>query len=93
MKEEQETGAARNFALAILRYLDRYPEAKDTIEGITQWWLRRERSTRVLGEVEGAVTWLLAHDFLRETRRQGVPPYYWLNPQRRAEIAMILKGP
>ena len=93
MNDEHEAAAARTFALAILRYLDRYPEAKDTIEGITQWWLRRERSTRVLGEVEGAVSWLLAHDFLLETRRRGVPPYYWLNPQRRAEIAIMLKGP
>jgi hypothetical protein len=93
VNEEDETAAPRNFALAILRYVDRYPEAKDTIEGITQWWLRRERSTRVLRDVEGAVAWLLAHDFLLETRRPGVPPYYWLNPQRRAEIATMLKCP
>jgi hypothetical protein len=82
----------RNIVREILRYLDRNPEAKDTIDGMAQWWLRREGSGPVLQDVERAVAWLLAGGFLVETRRPGVPAFYGLNHQQRETIAKLLKG-
>jgi hypothetical protein len=92
VNEEPEGIAAREIAREILRYLDYYPEAKDTLNGIAQWWLGREPSEQVLQDVERAVIWMLGQGFLLETCRPGVSPYYWLNPQRRETIAECLKS-
>jgi len=93
VNEGPEGAAAREIVREILRYLERYPEATDTLAGIAQWWLRREGSERVHGDVERAVAWLCAQGFLLETRRPGVPPYYRCNPQQREVIAKLLRGP
>src|SRR5262245_46074638 len=69
----------RAIAREILGYLATHPEAKDTLDGIVEWWLphrRRERSA-----VERAVALLLAHGVILETRRRGLPPYYQANRQ------------
>jgi len=76
---------------AILRYLEENTGAKDTLEGIAQWWLLREWSKRKIVEVEGAVSLLLSKDLIVETRRDGVQPYYRINHEKREEIARILK--
>ena len=92
MSEEPETAEAWDVARQILRYLEQYPEAKDTADGIAQWWLRREGSERSRRDVERAVTWLCSQGLSLETRRLGVPPYYQRNPQQREAIAELLKG-
>jgi hypothetical protein len=84
--------AVREIAREILRYLHLYPEAKDTLDGIAQWWLRREPSPQVLQDVERAVIWMLGHGVLLESRRPGVPPYYRLQLQQRETITKFLKG-
>jgi hypothetical protein len=92
VNEEPEAAAIRAIAREILGYLERYPEATDTIEGIAQWWLRREGNERVLWDVEQAVAWLCAQGFVLETHRPGVPPYYRRNAQQREAIAKLLQG-
>ncbi len=92
MNEEPYTTEACDITQEILRYLEHYPEAKDTIDGITQWWLRREGSKRLRRDVEQAVSWLCSQGFILETRRPGVPPYYQRNSQQRKAISKILKG-
>ncbi len=76
---------------AILRYLEAHPEAKDTVEGIAQWWLRHEWNERLLVHVERAVSWLFSQDLILEIRRPGVPPYYQRHPQQREAITKLLK--
>lgn len=80
-----------DIAWAILRYLESHPEAKDTLDGIAHWWLRREWSERLLGDVERAVALLVSRGLVLETQRQGVPPYYGLNPQKQGEISRLLR--
>lgn len=84
------TVAEWELARAILHYLESHPKAKDTLEGIAQWWLLQEWSECLLGDVEQAVTWLCSQGFIIETRRPGVSPYYQLNPQKSEEISKIL---
>jgi hypothetical protein len=88
-----EPGAATvpDIAREVLRYLDHNPEAKDTLDGIAQWWLRWEQDKLVLVDVEQAVSWLCSQGLLIETCRPGVPPYYQLNSQQREAISKILK--
>jgi len=94
-EEGKVTGGydSREIARAVLRYLKAHPEAKDTLEGIVRWWLERERSERLLEEVERAVTLLLSRDLVLETRRDGMPPYYELNPSRREAITQMTEEP
>jgi hypothetical protein len=81
----------KQIARDILSYLKKHPEAKDTLDGITQWWLLEEWNHRMRLRVQNAVSFLLSKDLIFETQRQGSPPYYQLNRQKRAEIAKILK--
>ena len=63
-------------AHAILRYRETYPEAKDTLKGIAQWWLWLELTESRLREVQRAVALLVSKGIILETRRAGVPSYY-----------------
>jgi hypothetical protein len=78
-------------ALRILAYLKEHPQAKDTIEGISQWWLGREVSTHRLADLEKAVSRLLSRDLIVSTQLKGSPPCYAVNPRKLAEISRILE--
>ena len=79
----------RKTAQAILRYLVKHPDAKDTLRGIDHWWLGGEKSKRM--NVERAVSLLLSRGVILESRRKGLPPYYQLAPRRRAAALKILR--
>jgi hypothetical protein len=89
---EPYTAADRELARAILRYLEAHPEAKDTVEGIAQWWLLHEWNERRLMQVARAVSWLCSQDLILEIRRPGVPRYYQRHPQQREAITKFLEG-
>jgi hypothetical protein len=81
-----------DLAREILRYLEVHPEAKDTVDGIAQWWLQRVGSTHGRRNIERAVALLCSHDLILETRRTGLLPYYQRNLQQREAIARLLTG-
>lgn len=58
MKREEE-----NLSEMILNYLRKHPDAGDTLEGITMWWLKKERIDATVDEVA---------DVLREMVTKGV---------------------
>lgn len=80
MRPESEKGY--EVARAILDYLYEHPDAKDTLEGIAQWWLTSEGVERELEEVESGVSILLDQGLVVEVRRGGLMPYYRLNRAR-----------
>lgn len=57
MKNEDELLSQR-----IISYLEKHPEAGDTLEGIVTWWLEQERIDRVVDEVA---------DVLRSLEKKG----------------------
>src|SRR5712692_10352631 len=79
MTEELSTANVWGIAREILRYLECHPDAKDTVDGIVQWWLRQQGSACWRRDVERALALLCSHSLILETRRPGVPPYYQLN--------------
>jgi len=93
MSEEYLATEEIQIACAILRYLQAHPEAKDTLDGIAQWWLVREWTERRVAEVERAVSFLVTEELVLQTTRTGLPPYYQLNDQKSTEISKILQSP
>jgi hypothetical protein len=76
-------------AREILRYLTEHPDAKDTLEGIAQWWLLREQQ---IAHVEMAVALLVSRNLLRAHQRGVQPAYYELNRGEEQEIARLLNA-
>ena len=70
----------------ILDYLSANPSAQDTLRGIVEWWLLKQRIQESLSEVEAAVNRLVTKGQLiaeagpdgliryRSPRREGTPP-------------------
>ena len=81
-----------DLAREILRYLETHPAAKDTVDGMAQWWLQGVGGAHGRRDVERAVALLCSHDLILETRRTGLPPYYQRNPPQREAIARSLNG-
>jgi len=79
-------------ARAILHYLQVHPHAKDTLEGIAQWWLLREWTEQRFHQIEGSIAQLVSSGLVVERKREGSPSYYWLNRAKQDEISEILSS-
>jgi hypothetical protein len=55
----------------ILAYLCAHPQARDTTEGILQWWLPQDREGLPVSEVREAVERLAAAELIRTERLPG----------------------
>ena len=82
----------QEIARAILQYLQVHPDAKDTLDGIAQWWLLKEWTARKIKDVKSGVSVLLSKGLIIERKREGLPPYYWLNRAKENEIRQILNS-
>jgi len=65
----------------ILDYLSRHPRAKDSIEGIVEWWLLEQRIVDTKREVEKVLTQLVTEKLVgREVELDGTV-YYHVSPR------------
>jgi Fe2+ or Zn2+ uptake regulation protein len=67
-----------SIAAQILSYLRRHPEAKDTLEGITEWWLLEQRVSVTKAEVKNALADLLNRGLIVQHEVMGGKTYYSL---------------
>jgi len=67
----------------ILRYLVEHRFAKDTVEGITQWWLRDLSPPPSLPEVEEALEGLAQKGWLAKTRTSSTQAF----DERKLQVA------
>jgi len=86
-----ESGSEGEIAYAILDYLLKHPDAKDTLEGIAQWWLLDRWTEQRVVDVQRAVSGLLSKGLIVETCSSGTPPHYGINRRKESEIAEVLK--
>jgi len=86
----QEQNPGEELALSILGYLQAHPDAKDTLDGISQWWVPGQSAERRVSEVAAAISLLLSKDLIVETRREGLPPYYGVHQQKEDVIRRVL---
>ena len=89
---EHRLSREEKIALQILRYMEEHPQAKDTIEGISQWWLAHEGGRYRLTEVERAMSRLVAEGLIVANKRKGSARCYGANPRKLEAISKILKG-
>jgi hypothetical protein len=76
----------------LLGYLYSHPDAKDTAEGITNWWLRARGSNVNDMEVKEAINDLVARDWLTVSGSLSHDQIYSLNPARRRELQQLLES-
>jgi len=88
---EQPSSAEDRISLRILAYLREHPQAKDTIEGISQWWLAGEGARPRLVELERALESLYSKKLILSTEGQGLPRCYAMNQVKLEEISKILR--
>jgi hypothetical protein len=74
----------------ILRYLLRHPDAQDTLEGISEWWLLEETIIRKYAEVEAALTKLVDRGFVLEKSVVNLGTLYCLNKIKTDQITEIV---
>jgi hypothetical protein len=79
--------AAKNdISEKILNYLSKHPDANDTLEGITEWWLLNQRIMYEMEKVKAAVFNLVEDGWLIAIKGKDSTLRYFLNPQKNTEL-------
>lgn len=86
MKPEQ------HLEYAILNYLVDQPSAKDTLEGITEWWLLKEKISYTVDKINTSVNELVVKGYLVEKKYQNQSKVYKINGKKLEEIKAKLNG-
>ena len=74
----------------ILSYLNANPEARDTLNGIIEWWLLEEQIKHRIEMVKEAVAELVKKGLLIETIGWDSQIQYQINSERAKEIGSLL---
>ena len=92
-REARSSGRREMLIRCLLWYVLQHPDAKDTLQGILQWWLPRDRVERGEKEVQEALDELVARGWL--TRRQPPPSQtlYGVNREKLEEIEAFVREP
>ena len=75
----------------ILEYLADNPDANDTSEGITEWWLLEREIRDRQAEVERALSELVAEGLVIAHRGAGARTRYRLNQDRAEEVERLFE--
>jgi hypothetical protein len=78
-------------AIRILAYLAENPDAEDTLEGITEWWLLQQNLMIELKRVRTALGELKSKDLITEVTGLDERIYYRVNNGKYEEIQKVLK--
>lgn len=70
----------------ILNYLFKHPDANDTLEGISEWWVLSQRISCEMKRVKAAVDNLVQQGWIVELKSEDSIVHYRLNHKKRKEI-------
>ena len=82
----ETTQHTRSIQHAVLKYLINHSEAKDTVEGIRQWWLGDAHIRVRPGELNSALEQLVKRGWITASERSGAATLYALNKDHLQEI-------
>lgn len=74
----------------LLGYLVDNPDARDTIDGITEWWLLKREIGRRVVDVKDALHELVSQKYILQITGGDSRTHYRVNPRKREEIAALL---
>ncbi len=66
-KKTNKDELIESIAKEILNYLELHPNSVDSIDGISKWWLKKQRFEEAQGNVQLAVGQLLAEGKIERT--------------------------
>lgn len=70
----------------ILAYLSEHPDAEDTLEGVAEWWLLKQKVRHKTREVKKSLSEMVAQGLLLEQKGQDNHIYYRINRSKYDEI-------
>jgi hypothetical protein len=91
MKRSGQSPSSNSVIWLVLEYLCANPDAKDTAEGIINWWVGGRGVKIDRGDVKIALQYLVARDWLVVTGSVSDHQIYGLNQARRTELLQLLK--
>jgi hypothetical protein len=93
MEAERSRGAFSPLVRGILLYVVEHPDAKDTAEGINEFWLSDGRMHHGKSEVRAALEFLAeTKHWLSKNKAGAAVTLYALNKPRLPEIMRFLQG-
>ncbi|NKE72894.1 hypothetical protein [Candidatus Manganitrophus noduliformans] len=87
---QDDTGSRQVIIRDLFRYLVANPDAKDTIEGVLQWWLLKGGTALGVREVQEAVDFLVSKEWLIEREATPSKKIYGMNKSRIKEIRAFI---
>lgn len=78
-RQGKEEARLREVETAVLAYLQKHPEAADTLDGIVSWWLPQQRYETDRERIERVLSELVTHGKLRCEQLPGGAVLYALN--------------
>ena len=79
-------------ARAIVDYLGQNPDAQDTLEGIAEWWLPRQRIKTSKSKLKDVLTDLVAQELILQSKGKDSQIHYRINNRKLKELEAIYRG-
>lgn len=89
---QYEEDEVQNTSHKILGYLMENPDARDTLEGIVDWWLLQQDIKRNVALIKKTVQGLIHRGFLHERKGADGTKYYQLNSEKLSDISEFIKS-
>ena len=90
--EETVNHTQRELLREILEYCVEHPDAKDTVDGIMNWWRRRGVAEEPMAERRKAIDILISFGWLTRPRAGAFGEIYGVNKAKLPEIREYLKN-
>jgi hypothetical protein len=82
--------ASRDVSLKILRYLEKNPNAADTVDGVLEWWLPKQSIVEQEAIVQRALDLLVQQKLLLTKQSSDTRIHYRLNKDCIEEIRKLI---
>lgn len=92
---DDNTLSSRRLGLVrdLLSYCIKYPDCKDTVDGIVKWWLHESQAAWTRTEVQQALDFLTTRGWLTTRETAPAKTIYGLNKEQLEAIKNFLRGP